>query len=429
MFRRTSLPLCLCAALLFAAGCKRMHRNSNEYVFVVSKQAFLRDRIAAISNKVAPVVNGERLQVIERSRRFLKVKNDKGQTGWLEEHAVIDQGTYSEFEKLRTEHAHDPVVATAILRDDLYAHISPGRQSDRFMLLPENDKLQLLVRASVAKPTPEQLFAAEARKQAAKVAAAQKAASPAKASSNATPAAPAPKSVPPLSSSAQSKGVKTQPAEPPQMEDWWLVRDAHGQVGWLLARRLDVDVPDEVVRYAEGQKIVGAYLLAKIYDPESPFPDKQAPEYVAVLNPYKDGLPYDFSQVRVFVWNAKKHRYEGGLRLKEVVGYLPVSVKQQSLPSPQTASQTVTVPTFTIRLAVDGATPAIDPDTGMIKPVTTFPETYRLDGETVRRVLAPGEQSPVPASSLSPEEQARHKERQKLREKLRAERQSARHRR
>jgi hypothetical protein len=92
------------------------------------------------------------------------------------------------------------------------------------------------------------------------------------------------------------------------MEDWWLVRDGSGRVGWLLARRIDVDVPEEVVRYAEGQKIVGAYLLAKIYDPESPFPDKQAPEYVAVLNPYKDGLPYDFSIIRVFVWNPLRGR-------------------------------------------------------------------------------------------------------------------------
>ena len=170
-------------------------------------------------------------------------------------------------------------------------------------------------------------------------------------------------------------------APPPQYEDWWLVRDSHGRVGWLLARRMDVDVPDEVVRYAEGQRIVGAYLLAKIPDAASPFPDQQAPEYVMVLSPYQDGLPYAYSRVRLLVWNNRKHRYEGGLRMNDVVGYLPVAVGHEVL-DPKGPR----VPTFTLKLGAAGAVPALDPDTGRLMPVPTVSIKYRLDGETVRRV-------------------------------------------
>ena len=418
-----ALPIALC--LLLPAGCKRLRTSKPEdTVYVIAKETYLRDRVAAVSNKVAPVVNGERLVVLERARRFLKVKTDGGQVGWLEEHAVIDQPTVDAFKALQQQHARDPVVATAILRDELYAHLQPGRDTERFMLLPEGDKLQLLERASVPKLTPEQSSVAAARKQqAARMEAAATRAANAEAQKQAaakkTPdfAKPAAPPAAPAGAFVLSPKAPPAPGAPPQpMEDWWLVRDASGQVGWLLARRLDVDVPEEVIRYAEGQKIVGAYLLAKVPDDASPFPDKQAPEYVAVLNPYVDGLPYDFSHLRVFVWNAKKHRYEGGLREKDLVGYLPVVVKHQQLDPGGPA-----VPTFTVKLGAEGAVPGLDPVTGRIRQVPTVTETYRLDGEMVKRVLAPGETPPETASSASPEEQKRRRERREAKAKWHAE--------
>jgi len=45
---------------------------------------------------------------------------------------------------------------TAVLRDDYWLRDAPGRTSTAFYLLPENDKLQLLMRASVPKPEAPQ---------------------------------------------------------------------------------------------------------------------------------------------------------------------------------------------------------------------------------------------------------------------------------
>ena len=365
LLRRTGSRWLLCSAICVAlmtalSGCKHLREHLKpEMVYVVAKQTYLRDRVAAVSNRVALVNNGEPLQVVEHGRRFLKVKTSKGEVGWIEDHMVIDQAAYDQFAALQQQHAHDPVVATGVLRDDLYLHVKPGRETDRFYLLPENEKLQLLIRASVPKPAPPQGFL------------------------------PAPH---PAAGSVKGKkpAVAADTAVP--MEDWWLVRDSHGQVGWMLSRRLDVDVPDEIAGYSEGQKIVGAYVLTKVYDPESSLPGKLVPEYVSVTNAYKDGLPYDFDQVRVFTWNVKKHRYETAYRQRNLEGYLPVAVSQKKNPQGQPA------PEFSITVATSDAV-AVDPRTGAARPAQTDVLNYQLESGMVKRVVPPGPQGPAPVSA------------------------------
>lgn len=342
-FSRRLIPGML-LGLLLLQGCGRFApHETREYVYVWARGTYLRDRVAAVSNRVAEVVNGQRLQVVEHGRRFLKVKTDKGEIGWIEDHGVIGQQVYDKFTLMEKANANDPVVATAVLRDDYWLRDAPGRTSDRFYLLPENDKLQLLMRASVPKPEPPQAIPLPVEK-------------PVNRAKNAGPPQP------PL----------------PNLEDYWLIRDSAGRVGWVRARTLDEDVPDAIAGLAEGQKIVGAYVLRRVYDPDANLPGDRVPEYLAVLAPWKDGLPYDFDQVRVFTWNLKKHRYETAYRERNLTGYLPVTVTEQTLNDQQE-------PTFSYRVAT-GDQIALNPQTGMVKPGETVTESFRLEGVIVRRI-------------------------------------------
>jgi len=332
-------------ACLFALqGCGRFGpQTPKEYVYVWARGTFLRDRLAAVSNRVAEVVNGQRLQVLERDRHFLKVKTDRNDVGWIDDRAVIDQQVYDKFNEMQKQNAQDPVIGTAVLRDDYWLRDAPGRTSDRFLLVPENERLQLLERASVPRPEP-----------------------------------PQPLPLPVERPVSRVKNAGPPQAPPPELEDYWLVRDNAGHVGWIRGRTLDEDVPDAIAGLAEGQKVVGAYVLRKVTDPGAGVPGNQVGEYVAVLAPWKDGLPYDFDQVRVFTWNTRKHRYETAYRERNFAGYLPVTVSHETFDHQEE-------PVFSFRVA-SGDKVALDPQTGMVKPGDTVTESFRLEGVIVHRI-------------------------------------------
>jgi SH3-like domain-containing protein len=384
----------VCLLLCFGvSGCGRFHaKPADKYVYVIAKQTYLRDRVAAVSNRTGNVSNGERLIVLERARRFVKVRSPRGEVGWIEEKLTADQALADKFEDLRQKHIQDSTVAQATARDEVYLHIAPGRETDRFFRLAEGDKLNLLARATVPKPVPPGSTPTPVKTVAMRKPAAVKSASGSGASEDAE------------KDKAKSEKVEEPPAAPPPvMEDWWLVRDKDGQTGWIYARMIDVDAPDVLARYSEGQRIVGAYVLAHVDDPDSGVLNNgqtvtSIPEYLTVLSPYQSGLPYDFNQVRVFIWNAKKHRYETSFRERNIAGYLPVQLGEKTDPYSKTPLGNTALPAFTYRvLAAEAPIPVPDPATGMVTPGKTITKTYRLEGQLCRRILPPGTQAPEEA--------------------------------
>ena len=411
--------------MLLLGGCSRLHpKAASQYVYVSAKQQTLRDRVAAVSNRTGTVQNGDKLKVLERGRRFLRVQAENGGTGWIEERTVVTQEVDDAFATLEQEHEHDPEVATGVVRDEVYLHLTPGRSTEKFYRLAEGDKLSLIRRATLPKNGGVKAGALKNPRQAAIPGAATGIAgaltAPAATREGASIESPSgaateeakngEKPIPPVAKPGDAGLAKlAAPAGPaamgepvpPVMEDWWLVRDGKGHTGWMLNRMMDVDAPDALSRYAEGQRIVGAYVLATVNDPEAPQENKNIPEYVTVLAPYKAGLPYDFDQVRVFTWNPRMHRYETAFREKNIEGYLPVEIKKMQDVNGRSVNAMTPLPAFQYRLLAAAAPPVIpDAETGAIVPGPTLTKTYRLEGNVVRRMLAPGE---VPAEVAHPE--------------------------
>ena len=290
----------LASALLFLVlfpGCSRKSIVHHDYMYVSASETSLRDRVATMYNKVGTVENGDRVEVLERQRRFLRVRTDKGQEGWIEERSLVSQDIYDGFQKLVQDNGNTPVQARGTTRAELNMHLTASRDGDHLYQLKDGEKVDILRRATAPKNPPKAakpVTSASAKPATSKTAAEKKGAPPPQ---KLAPPAPAPAT--PASTSATSPN---QPPPPPVMEDWYLVRNSSGHLGWVLLRMIDLDVPLDVAQYAEGQRIIGYFVLNNV-DEEG----KQVPQYLMLLNEPKDGLAWDYNQIRVFTRNRAKH--------------------------------------------------------------------------------------------------------------------------
>ncbi len=287
----------------------------------------LRDHVAAVYEKTGVVKNGERVEVLDHDRRFAKVRTASGATGWMEQRYLVGQDVFDQIQKLTADNLNDPVQAQGVTRNDTNLHVEPGRDTEHLYQISFGEKLSLLQRGTAEKPG----------------------------------------AVAPPSRSAPPPGNQQDKKEPaPVIEDWWLVRDSNNRVGWVLARMVDVDVPLEVAQYAEGQRIVACFVLDQVKDG-----DKKVAQYLTALSEPKDGLPFDFNQIRVFTWNVKRHRYETAYR-ERMEGILPVTVAQESF------DKEGLLPVFIVRVKD--------------KNGNVTERKYKLNTPMVRRVYAPGEE-------------------------------------
>ena len=370
---------------LASSSCKRAAITKHEYMYVSAAETSLRDRVATMYNKVGTVHNGERVEVLERPKRFVRVRTDKGLEGWIEQRSLVTQDVYDGFQKLAKDTTGIAVQGHGTTRAELNMHLTPARDGEHLYQLKEGEKVEMLRRATSDKNAPKPQSppkpgttakpqTASNQQQAAPantVAAGppNQSAPPATASVPATPAS-RPTATP--SKPGPSTADKSKEPEPPKpvMEDWYLVRNSGGQVGWVLMRMVDLDVPLDIAQYAEGQRIVGYFVLNTVRETIEG-QEKQEPQYLVLMNQPKDGLTYDYNQIRVFTRNRNKHRYETAYRERDMEGYLPVATGHANF------EKEGDLPTFTIRKRKAD---------GQIVEVT-----YKMNGPIVRRVPTPEE--------------------------------------
>jgi hypothetical protein len=309
--------------VIVLAGCRRgaPRAPSLGEAFVGPVLLKIRADIPPESATVTTVKHGDRLEILQRRRKFLRVRTASGKEGWTDERLLLAASDMVSLKELSARASRMPSQGVGASFGDLRVHTQASVQSPSFLVIKENEKFDVLLhmvvprtdlpRAPLIPPAPKKSKAAK---------------KPAKESK--VPPLPLPKPPPPpanwleMSKSEIPEDAEEhdEPAKPVPTDNWSLIRVPGGQSGWVLTRMVRMAIPDEVAQYAEGRRIVSYFPLGDLSDGGEK-------KKIWLWTTIGAAAPYDFDSFRVFVWSLRHHRYETAYVERKIQGYSPVLLR------------------------------------------------------------------------------------------------------
>lgn len=338
--------------LLVLAACQPSaeHAPALGYAYVGPETLKIRKEISTQSPTVGLVRHGQKLELLQQKRRFLKVRTASGAEGWTDEGQLLSEGDMEMLRDLAQRSSQLPPQGKAGVLGDLRVHIQPARLAPGFAMIKPGERVDVLAHTATARtfvPPRRPLLAPVPKK--------PRPQAPQKPPKYPPLALPKPPPVP--ENWLELSGVDAEegdpepkpapPAEPAKelpTEDWTLVKAANGEVGWVLTRPLQMTIPDEVQQYAEGHRIVSFFSLGKVHDGD-------LTKDIWVWTTISDSSPrtIDFDSFRVFIWSTRHHRYETAHVEHDLEGHSPVLVHEiHYIPGVRNSGDAGTYPGFSV---------------------------------------------------------------------------------
>lgn len=262
---------------LAAASCERQaNQQQLERAFAARNQVELQKELLPRSPVVATLARGEEVEIINRRRRFVRVRTNSGSEGWTQDSKLISPEIRDYMERLIAQSASMPSQGVVRALDTLNVHLEPYRWSQTIYQLQEDEPVELLRHRVVDRFRDP-------------------------------PAAgkPAP--------------------QPVGVDDWYLIRLGDGQPGWVLAGSVYSAIPDEVLQYAERRRITSYFELGEPREGPNGEP-RPTWLWTQIERPKQS---YDFDRFRVFMWSRRRQGYETIKLERGLIGYLPVVVSDR----------------------------------------------------------------------------------------------------
>jgi hypothetical protein len=339
MRRKILIAVPLLALVALVAWMLRPRHETLGEAFVSEKVAPLLSGIAQVREQMGLLHYGERVDVLGRRNDYAKVRTSAGAVGWVESRQLMEPALWQRSIKLLDQARGMPVQARGRTKVSTNLRVQPGRTEPRLYQFGRNVPVEIVGRAAAdwVQVTDE-------------------------------------------------KEASNEPQET-KKEDWFLVRGVATRppgeasaraaettnttqpgdqtvpiAGWLVARFVELDLPDPVREGASSANIrpVAWFELNRVSDPSG---DK--PQYLMAAARGPEGQVCDFTALRVYTWYVKRSRYETAFIENNLCGQLPVRLGKGPKGEPE----------FRFRV-MDG---------------NKEERVYRLIQTVVRRIRQPGE--------------------------------------
>ena len=224
----------LTLALVLLAGCGSEPEAAPaiDQAFVGPFELDLLEELSPESPTVGSLKHGSPVDVIERRRRFAKIRTETGVEGWVDGHLLLSGSNMARLRGLSMNAARLPSAGKATVYEPLNVHTEPNRQAPSFFQMQEGNLVevvahQVIPRTAYAPPGDDEEVTQPLN------------------------------SYDPPDANGDAGGA---------VDDWSIVRLPDGRAGWVLTRMLVMAIPDEVAQYSQGHRITSYASLGPVED-------------------------------------------------------------------------------------------------------------------------------------------------------------------
>jgi len=264
---KSRLILPLLCLFGYFAGCGPKVEPPIDHATVVAEHASMRLKNSSTSRTLRVLDPGDKLDVLEHQDNWYRVRYGN-QAGWMEESTILTNATRVRIEEVAAKSQEQTPQNTATLRGDTNFRVEPSRTSTVIRRLNGGTRVEVIDRLTLPRPNSDRL-----------------------------------------------------------MDVWIKVRPSPAEAGWVTSNSVEFDVPPDISQYTEGYAYTAVKQVNQVQDSIA------GPIRWYVVGERKPGADssIDFTGIRVFTWNLKKHRYETAFRTKGLRGVYPLEIGQDGV--------------------------------------------------------------------------------------------------